>query len=287
MGLSVHATNSHPQMSRSVGGIDPDETIEVVNRRVELLRSLASKPEHKPKIQDELQLSRSTVYKAVRELDELGLVERADDGYELTFAGRLLLEKYEEFHADVECICDYSRLLSLLPNDSDLTTDVLEGAEMVFAEPHAPNQAIYAFDEMIRTATVLKGTSSVILPHSVDIVHEGVVAGELQVELILERPVIERLAADFSTQLHDAVATGNVTIWESKEPLAYGLALAEAPTEQVGIVVYGPNGEFRGMLVNDSDAALDWAQSAWERHRRTASRLDLTPFRNGSDDESL
>lgn len=50
MGLPVHATNSHAQMSRSVRGIDPDETIEVVNRRVELLRSLASKPEHKPKI---------------------------------------------------------------------------------------------------------------------------------------------------------------------------------------------------------------------------------------------
>lgn len=273
-------------MGADDSSLDPAEAIRVVGQRADFLRLLQEGPKHKPVIQEDLDRSRSTVYKAIRELEEIGAVQRVEAGYELTLTGRLLLEKHDEFHAEVESICEPGPLLSLLPGDADLTVEVLEEATTVTAAPHSPNLPVFAFNEMIREAITLRGTSSVVLPQSVEIVHERTVAGELSVELILERPVIEHLTTNFSEQLREAVETGNVTILEAGKSLAYGLVLTEEPTPRVGIVVYGPDRDLKGLLSNDSERAVAWARSAWERHRENATPVETAALIAGSEDST-
>jgi predicted transcriptional regulator len=79
------------------GGDGSDDLITAVTKRAEFLSAFSSEPIPKRDLGDELRVSRSTVYKAVRELREHDLVKRTDDGLELTLAGRLLETEYDTF----------------------------------------------------------------------------------------------------------------------------------------------------------------------------------------------
>ncbi|WP_083252599.1 GntR family transcriptional regulator [Haladaptatus sp. W1] len=68
-------------------GERPDVLLSTVVKRAGFLTALASGPIPKRHLRDELDVSRSTVYKAVRELHEYELVERTDEGLALTLAG--------------------------------------------------------------------------------------------------------------------------------------------------------------------------------------------------------
>jgi len=90
-----------PDMSWSAPDVSPDGVVAALEKRARLLRMLADGPMDKPALRDALEVSRSTVYKALRELEELGLVHRVDDGYALTQFGRLARRKHDEFRATV------------------------------------------------------------------------------------------------------------------------------------------------------------------------------------------
>lgn len=261
-------------MIRNDGELDVQEVIDAIGQRIDFVEALLGGPKHKRDLKDELEVSRSTAYKAIRELERLCIVNRGPNGYELTLTGRLVGQEYQQFCRSVTGICRPGRLLSNLPAEAAIDAEVLMDAEIVSRQRHAPNQPEYRFEEMIRNATVLKGTSAVALPHSVETFHRKVINGELDAELVLERPVIEHLAADYPDQLHETVETGAVTIHITDEELTFGLVLVESPIEQVGIVVYGQNGEFAGLILTDSPTAIDWGHETWNRHVEGATTLE-------------
>ena len=62
---------------------------DVLRKRAPLLETLADGPLTQRDVRDELGVSRSTVYKALRELESAGLVVGRPEGYALTGLGRL------------------------------------------------------------------------------------------------------------------------------------------------------------------------------------------------------
>ncbi len=253
-------------MIQENGELNAQEMIDAIGRRAEFAEALGAGPKHKRDLKDELEVSDSTAYKALRELENLCIVTREENGYELTLTGRLVYEEYKHFCRTVEGICRPGELLSLLPADTTIAAEILTDAEIIFRRRYAPNQPEYRFEEMIQEATVLKGTSAVALPHSVETFHQKVVNGELQAELVLERAVVEHLAADYPLQFNEAVETDAVSIRVTTEQLSFGLILIESPTERVGIVVYGPDGDFAGLIINDSPNAVEWGHTIWKQH---------------------
>lgn len=261
-------------MMQGDGELDAQEIIDAIGRRTAFAEALLAGPKHKRDLRDELDVSNSTAYKALRELENLCIVERGENGYELTLTGRLVYEEYGQFCRTVECICRPGELLSFLPADTTIAAEILTDAEIVFRRRHAPNQPEYHFEEMIGDATVLKGTSAVALPHSVETFHRKVTDGELRAELVLERPVVEHLAADYPRQFGETVETDAVSIRVTDEQLTFGLVLVESPTERVGIVVYDPDGDLAGLIINDSQNAVEWGHCMWKQHVAGSTLLE-------------
>lgn len=85
---------------------DRTATIEVVARRSDFLEYLAESPQEKPAIVESLTHSRSTVNRAIRTLEDAGLLQQTSDGYVTTVAGRLAVERYRAFCEDIEDLLD-------------------------------------------------------------------------------------------------------------------------------------------------------------------------------------
>lgn len=242
----------------------PRDVIPTVVKRAALLDRLADGPASKRDLRDELDISRSTVYKAVRELEDEGLVTETDDGVGLTLVGRLLAEEYRAFEERVTAVHDRESLLAVLPADAPVTADLLTGADAVLAERHAPARPVTSLEELVRSADRVVGLAPVILPQYVDLFYEELVERGLTADLVLEDPVVEFLREDHGDRLAEALETGRLSVRQTDETLPFGLIVAE--DEGLVLVVYDESGELRGVLLNDTEAALDWGESVFQNY---------------------
>lgn len=263
--------NQYMMMKTERDGIR--DIIDVVTRRADYIESVVDEPKDQRDLRNELDVSRSTVYKAVRELEDLGVLERSDGGYRPTLRGRLFFEEYRGFHAAVAAVDRPGSLLSFLPADTAITADVLAGATIHRTERHAPHGPVRVIEAAVREATVLYGTAPVVLPRYVEVFHEQLVAGDLEAELVFERPVIEHLSEEYGTQFTEALQAGRLVLWGTEEVLPFGLAVIEEPTQQLFVIVYDPGGDLQGVITNDSETAIEWGRLAWNACRDSATRV--------------
>ncbi len=251
----------------------PEALISTVVKRAGFLSTLSSGPIPKRHLGEELGVSRSTVYKAVRELHEHELVERTDDGLALTLAGRILEAEYSSFRTTVEDVCQTRQLLSILPSDAELSTAFIDDATTVLAERHAPNYPIRSFEEMVENADLVRGISPVALPQYVELFHDRVIDGTMTAELVLERPVVEYLVTDYGEELTETLESDRLSLWEMDETLPYGLIVVEGAHDGISVVVYDERGELRGTITNDTPAAMDWGTDVFESYRERATLI--------------
>ena len=252
------------------GANDSDfrDVISTVVKRRPFLDRLADAPTAKRDLRDELDVSRSTVYKAVRELEEQGLVTETDEGVRLTLVGRLLADEYRTFETHAAGIHDCAELLSVLPADAPVTTDLVLGAETVLAERHAPTRPVEYIGDLVRDSDHVIGATPVVLSQFVDIFYDEIVAGDLTADLVLETPVVEYLQDDHADRLAEALETGRLSIRRTDESLPFGLVASES--EGLVLIVYDENGELRGVMLNDTPAAVDWGESTFRAFQERA-----------------
>lgn len=253
---------------------DPDfhHTIRTVVKRAEILDRLAQGPANKRDLRDDLGVSRSTVYKAVRELEELELVTQTGDEVRLALFGQLLFEQYRAF---VETGADVDRqrtLLSELSVDAPVTTDLLVGADCVRAERHVPSRPLDYVEDLMLTADRAIGLGPVAFRRYVHLFHELLAAGELSSDFVIERRVVEHVRDEYNDRFAESLDMDHASVWETDESLPFGLVLTEGDREEVAVVVYD-EGKPVGAITNDTPAALDWGRDVFEGYKANAARI--------------
>jgi len=211
------------------------------------------------------------VYKALSELEDIGVAQRGDGGYRLTLLGRLLFEQYRQFQRRLDDICAPGTLLAILPPDMDVPFGLVEGAETFLSERHAPNKPIREIERVVTSASEIKGIGPVVLPRYVELFTDQFTSDELVGEMLFERPVVDHLRTDYRDDLTAAFESDNVELWATDTTLPYGLVVVEAPDPKIIFVVYDSAGEIKGILVNDTTGAVEWGRDQWQRYKATAA----------------
>lgn len=250
-----------------------DEILDALIRRSVVLECLADGPKYNRDIREAVGISRSTVYKSVSELEELDIVRRGENGYELTLAGQLLYEQFRRFEDSVGDICAASRLLSVLPGSIDIPVALLEDASVTVSERHAPNRPVREVEDLVESAAVVRGTGPVVLPTYVEIFSSRLSEAMLEATLVFERPAFDHLTSEYETELRTAVESESVDIWVTDAELPYALLVVEQPSAEVCLVVYDSSGDLEGTIRSDRDEAVSWGLTQFEQVRERASRV--------------
>jgi predicted transcriptional regulator len=247
----------------------------VVARRGDVLRALGDGGERKCELDDKLDVSRSTIDRAVRELEGLGLVERAEDGYYRTLSGKLALGEYSRFRSRMGGVLSAREVLSPLPNDADVDFAVLDGADIVLADRHSPLRPARHQIAIVDRATHVRAFASAVLPQHVDAYYEGIVNRGMSAEIILSTPVMERVVADHDEKFHDSLRTGRVDLRQLDRDLPYGLMVASTPDgPMMGMLVYVQEG-IKGFVGNDDPEAVSWARAQLADYWADASMVPV------------
>lgn len=245
---------------------DPHRVIETIARRAELFATLGNGPRSKRDLVAELPVSRSTVDRAVRELENAGLLTRNQGQVGLTLAGELALAEYERFREGLDGVREALPILDPVGPDTELVLDVFRRADIVRAQRHAPHRPIEAIKAFLTGADRIRGVASAVLPDYVDVYSRQIIQEGAEVDLVVSRQVLETLLAEYSSDLEAALETGRLQLRESETSPPFSTIVADSREPTVGVVVYGDSGT-TGFVRNDSREAVTWAKewiSEWE-----------------------
>lgn len=246
----------------------------VLANRHEVLRSLAEEPATKPELVDALDAARSTIDRAIRDLTDVGCVEPVEGRYRATTAGRVALTEHDGYVAGTDAVHRATAFVNALSADSPPDVAMLRGCEITLAEPHAPEVALGPSLEVLDRATAMKGLAPVLLSVFPQVIMERVEDGGLAVEIVAQRNVVDSLSAlagEDAARLRDHDA---VTIYSTDDSLPYALWVMETPEGAVAGITAYVDGGVHGVLVNESDAAVERARQEYADYRRSATPVE-------------
>lgn len=249
---------------------DVDEVTELLARRRAVLAALADGPLTKRELESALDVSRSTVDRAVRSLESADFVERSNGGVSLTLLGRIAMDGFASFADGLEGLGQAAPLLGQIDRDEPLPFALFEDAMIVLANRASPHRPIVALTQFLDEASEVHTIATGLLPEYVDAYHEQVVEKGMTVEFVVRTEVLNDLLATFWDPVDEIIETGRSRLYEIPDDPPYSIKIGDTGDgEEVAIVFYGEHG-VNGFIRSDRPEAVRWAWEEYERIRENA-----------------
>lgn len=250
--------------------METDALIEIV-RRTPVFAALGERPMDRRDLQECLDVSRPTVHRLTRALDERGLVERVDGEFALTALGEAIAAEVTTFERNVETAYEIAPLLGVAKeHDLPVDTPAFTDATVTSAEPGNPYRPVNRFMSLVENTDRLRGLDPAALnPLHIEDIHRRIVEG-METDAVFPPAVVEDVLTSNPERARTALESGNLTL-RTHEELPFGLTLCE---ERIGVGVYdAETGMLRTYIDTDSPAAREWAEDVYERYRNAATPL--------------
>lgn len=249
--------------------------VQTLCQRHEFLVSLRAGPREKRVLVETLDVSRSTVDRAIRELQSEGLVERERRGFRLTAAGQLAVSFTEGLLSVTGDLRAASEVLDPVPASAPVDGRVVRNATVTEASRATRHRPLTAVDELLHEATRLYGLAPLITRRrSMEHLAEAVTDRGADAEIVFGESLAEQLLPSMGEEIRSMVRNGFTPF--STDDLPFGLVLGETPDGwRTCVVTYTDEGDLRGVITNDTPGATAWAWDVYRDYRRDA--VDLSP----------
>ena len=245
-----------------------------LRQRSHFLRHLR-RPRRKCELADVLAESRSTIDRAVRELETAGFVARSDEGYRTTLAGELALAEHDRHTDRVAGLSDLRDTLSELPADVPLDGALFEDPEVTFPTRHSPDEPVEALKEMVSEAERVSVFGSGVISKYVGVFRQRIVEAEMTADLVLTEGVVEWLLARRQDDLLAILECENASVAETSVDQLFSLLVVDSGDERaVGVALYD-EGNILGVVSNDTREAVAWGEFRFERAKAAAESLTV------------
>ncbi|MFC4408574.1 helix-turn-helix transcriptional regulator [Haloarchaeobius iranensis] len=257
-----------------MGADDVGELLKLLSKRRSFLASLYDEPKEKPELAADCEVARSTVGRAIRELEMAGLVVRGDEGFELTVPGRLVVDQFHQFEGSVDAICGMDELLSTLPRPDLIPPAMFVDGEVTQSDIHAPDKAMQETVDLVSTAERVRGVSPAVHGVYVETFNERIQRDGLETELVFSADALTELATTYADYIMGDA--DGVTIYQIEELPPLGLMLVdhEDGTTEASVGIYTDNG-VQVVVRNTNPNAVAGLREAFESYRAEATEIQL------------
>lgn len=248
--------------------------ITTIIQRSDVLECVLEEPRDTRTLVDELDISRSTVNRSVRDLEQLGLIAYRDGHYHVTLSGRLAFHELWNYAQCLESILGVQEVLNNLDEDCDIDARAVVEADVVVPEPAASHVIGEHIEELIRRADQWRGVAyAQSHPGVMDLFHEQIMEEGMTVDVVFRKELWEYARSAYPEKLDTWRDTGRVRAFTADD-LSFGLQLIKlGPTKHVCILAYNSADQLQGLLVNESRPAIDWAEETYRKYRDMATAV--------------
>ena len=250
--------------------METDALIDVI-RRAPVFAALRERPLDRRDLQETLDVSRPTVHRLTRALDERGLIERVEGEFALTALGETVAASVESFEREVTAASRVAPVLSAVRDETPpFDATAFADATVTSAEPGNPYRPVNRFMTLVTETETLRGLDpATINPLHLDDIHERIVEG-MQTEAVFPAAVVSGLFESAPDRMATAFESGNLSL-RTHDSLPFGLTLCD---ERVGVGVYDDEtGLLRTYVDTDAPAAYEWAEAVYDGYHAAATPL--------------
>jgi len=220
-----------------------------------------------------LDCSRSTVNRAIRELESHGLVTYGRRGYGLTALGEQVTTETTELLEGAAVARDLEPVLERLPMDRfDLDLRHLADADCYLPEPGNPWATVNRHVAVLAGADEIRAVLPLTGPHPTEAVHERVTRHGDRAALVGCPEVVRTFLTDpdFAGLVEEMDATGRLRIYQVTDRPPYFVGLMD-DIVQIGV---DEDCEPRAIDESTDPEVRAWAERVFERYKRQGIRVD-------------
>lgn len=279
--LATSAANSESEDSVCHTEAERCKAMSLIADRLAVFEYIETTPRDKRNIVANLDPSRSTVNRAIRELEIGGLVKWTAKGYTTTPIGQQALNQYRTTVKTISDILNSRDILETLPHTYPVHPVLFADATIERADDIMPYHLSEGVRDRITTAERVRiFLPTLTTPQLLDCCNRAVVLEGLTLELFTTQPLFETLTTKFSGPL-TAMATstnGSFTAYvadpDSTSLLPFGLVLTEtSESTTVSVIAYGKQHTIQGTIHNDTADAVQWAEDCYTHVRDKATEV--------------
>ncbi|MFC4451230.1 helix-turn-helix transcriptional regulator [Halorussus aquaticus] len=237
------------------------------------LRALIDQPRSKCDLEDDLDGSRSTLDRALRDLADAELATYEDGVWKPTPLGLCSYRTRNAYLDRLENLAEAAPLFNELSSGSPVDCAFVIGADVHEADSSMPDAVMHRLLDSVEGRQNVSVATPVVVTGFAEDFYECVRQGEnYSLELLIPPDVFERTRAAFPTLTDELLDDENVSLHTTSIPFSFGLWIVDSA--EAGIIVFTDQGVC-GILVNDTPEALDWATDQYERAKQDADPVFL------------
>ncbi|MDY7080853.1 MAG: MarR family transcriptional regulator [Halobacteria archaeon] len=246
------------------------ERVTRISKHLPLLVKLRDADEglRQSEVRDKLNQSKSTTHRKVKTLEEMGLITKADSGYELS---RIVTEEVENCVSNIETAYRYDEFLATVAR-SNLRLDYIKDSPVMRASETNPMAPLIRLAEITAESDEARVLTNSVAPRSFDVGREGVRSGEKEIEMVLDYRTVESVQETkwYGEELEKDLETGNLEIWIYDNEVPYQIGIFD---DRLCLGAEDEDGRPTAMLETEDEDALSWARETFERYKRDEEKL--------------
>lgn len=251
--------------------MDIDEFVGLT-RRWSVLEALREGPLDRRDLQERVGVSRPTIHRQVRALEEDGLVAKRDGVFVLTPVGEVAASEFARVFEVMDTVSALSRVVRWLPvTELDFDFARLRDAEVVAPHPNDPFAPTRQMLRRVHGADRIRMVTYTFLPEGNPATRRCFIEEDQFFEGVLDPALVETILADSASAAHlqDLLAQGS-HIAVSPAPVPIILIIAD---ETVIIGAVDEGGSPQGLIVTEDVVIRTWAEETVDGYLQGAEQL--------------
>jgi predicted transcriptional regulator len=248
-----------------------------VVQRESILGALGDEPMDKPALVDRLGVSRSTIDRGIRDLETHDLVTRTPNGFAVTPIGKAVYRAYERFERRLTDIEEMQTVLAHVDAEDDLDPAVLADAEVYLEDAPAPDNVAFQLSKIsARADTARSVTRTISRARSAKRLYNAVVNHGMAFEAVYTVDMASFIGAWGTEDRKEMAESGNYRAFVSDEDAPFTVFIyeqSETGHADVCVFVYDEDDELVGVILNDTDRAVEWGEAYFQRFRDDAIEI--------------
>ena len=240
--------------------------------RIAVLRALRREPRRPAALTDAVDATRTTVQRILGGFRERDWVVKRDAAYHVTPTGERVHDAYETLLDEVELADRYGGFAADLERvGAGFPPEALDDGELTVATDRNPLAAVDRITDLLREGgdAEIRAVSPVVIQQFNRAAATALDAGA-EVELVIDRDVVEASIADFEAATDRAVDDDDAAVYVSPEPIEYGLF---EYGDVACVMAYDRRNNPRCVLESTDPAVVEWVDDRFESLVADARRL--------------
>lgn len=243
--------------------------------RVRVLAALADGASTRRDVQEVADVPRSTAARVLDDAESRSWVGSEGSYYRITSLGEAMLEEFRRHRETTEAIHQLGSAIDWVPEPAwELDFRDLREAEVTTPTETNPTAHFDRGMDHLRDADSYRGLTQNSLPEYMRVLHDRIVAGELDFEGVLEAGFVDALAADPDRASLWRDLTDRTWLYDGRVPLNMHLVDGTVLLWLCGEDESGDEVLAKGLLESTHPAVVAWAESLYDEYRSAAEPLD-------------